>query len=721
MRFTMSVGFVRRRRALALAVLLAAALTLSAGTAHALSGQAASAAAGFVPTDPAAQVERMGRGINILGYDPLWLDPARARFRARDFARIHDAGFQTVRVNLYAFSHMDTLNNLDPRWLSTLDWVIQNALAAHLIVILDEHDFNGCSADAAACRTRLLAFWRQVAERYRDAPNTVLFEILNEPHGTLTSAVWNSLLEDALTVIRATNPTRTVVIGPGFYNSIQELASLKLPGGDRNIIATVHYYLPMSFTHQSVKWNPETANLSDIAWGSPAEYARLNQDFDAAQQWSQANNRPILLGEFGTYDKAPMDSRVRYTSAVARAAEARGWAWAYWQFDTDFTAFDHLKDDWVQPIWHALIPSEDPGGRRVPVRAVTGNAGPPCTGASAGKTIWNGDGFQGCNGVSWVPLGGSAAPAVPQGRLTLASSAAVMTSDMVGATTIYYVPYAGQTVPVFNGSDFVGRSIGNQLALALDATDSDIGYQASGRLYDVFVGLNGTTLDLCTGPAWASSASRSVAVHQVKGIWTNADAIACRYGNTTRDTFVCPASRCTYVGTMYATANGQTAMQFTPAASAGGSNNVLGLYNAYNRVMTYSTNLDSTDTWTLGISQDRGGQPTDNSVRNRVTFVDGLQQSSAWATLREVCSSCTAANGSQLVISPVLNAMNFSSAQVFGQTNASYTSAVSVAGWPPHLGLNYVQGVESIEWEGSAALNVRGVAALEGLTVGLEL
>ena len=62
--------------------------------------------------------------------------------------------------------------------------------------------------------------------------------------------------------------------------------------------------------------------------------------FQAAQQWSHENDRPIFLGEFGAYDKAPMDSRVRYTSAVARAAESLHWSWACWQFDSDFILYD---------------------------------------------------------------------------------------------------------------------------------------------------------------------------------------------------------------------------------------------------------------------------------------------------------------------------------------------------------------------------------------------
>ena len=311
----------------------------------------------FTPIDPFQQVAAMGRGINVLGYDPIWKDTARARFQTRHFARIKAGGFQTIRVNLEAFSHMDASGRLDPAWFRTMDWIVDNALKNGLTVIIDEHNFNECGKDLAGCRPKLVAFWRQVAERYRNAPNTVLFELLNEPNGQLTDERWNMLMHQLLALVRKTNPTRNVVIGPAFWNNIEHLKDLDLPEADRHIIVTVHYYLPMEFTHQGAAWNPATFHLSGVTWGTPDELARLNRDFDGVQAWSKAHNRPILLGEFGAYDKGDMASRVRYTSAVARAAEARGWAWTYWQFDSNFIAYDIDKDAWVEPIWRALVPA----------------------------------------------------------------------------------------------------------------------------------------------------------------------------------------------------------------------------------------------------------------------------------------------------------------------------------------------------------------------------
>ena len=49
--------------------------------------------------DAFAQVQRMGRGVNIIGYDPIWDDLEKARFQKKHFEVIRQGGFQTVRIN----------------------------------------------------------------------------------------------------------------------------------------------------------------------------------------------------------------------------------------------------------------------------------------------------------------------------------------------------------------------------------------------------------------------------------------------------------------------------------------------------------------------------------------------------------------------------------------------------------------------------------------------
>lgn len=306
--------------------------------------------------DPFDQVKRMARGVNIIGYDPLWDDFSKARFKETHFKQIRDAGFSTVRINLHAFAHMNASNQVDETWLRTLDWAVKNALANDLMVMLDLHNFTDIAQDPAAYRPKVMGFWKQVAARFKDASSSVVFEILNEPNTKLTPQLWNEYLHDALAIIREKNPTRTVVIGPPFWNGIGHLGELELPPDDRNIIVTVHYYEPMTFTHQGASWSKETAHLSGVKWGSEAEKKKVQDDFARVQAWSKAENRPILLGEFGAYEKGEMESRARYTAWLARTAESLGWAWTYWQFDADFIAYDIDNGHWVEPIRQALVP-----------------------------------------------------------------------------------------------------------------------------------------------------------------------------------------------------------------------------------------------------------------------------------------------------------------------------------------------------------------------------
>jgi len=308
--------------------------------------------------DPAEQVKRLGRGVNVLGYDPIWDDFSKARFKEQHFKLIHDAGFQTVRINLHALQRLRAENGykLGEAWLNTLDWAVKNAQANQLTVILDLHNYEDIAQAPVAYKPRFLAYWKQIAAHFQDAPDSVLFEILNEPNGKLTPRLWNQFLREALAIIRETNPTRTVVIGPPFWNGIDHLNDLALPEQDRNIIVTVHYYEPMRFTHQGAPWEKETAQVSGVTWGKPKEEARVKDDFARVQEWSQEHHRPILLGEFGAYDKAPMESRTRYIACLARTAESLGWAWTYWQFDSDFIVYDLDKEQWVEPIRKALVP-----------------------------------------------------------------------------------------------------------------------------------------------------------------------------------------------------------------------------------------------------------------------------------------------------------------------------------------------------------------------------
>jgi hypothetical protein len=92
----------------------------------------------------------------------------------------------------------------------------------------------------------------------------------------------------------------------------------------------------------------------------------------------------------------------------------------------------------------------------------------------------------------------------PQGRLTLASNTAVLSTDTIAATTVYYTPYTGILVPIYNGTTFIPTSIVSQLSIGLVAA------HAANNIYDFFVFSLSGTPTLGTGPSWSAGSSGSI-------------------------------------------------------------------------------------------------------------------------------------------------------------------------------------------------------------------
>ncbi|GLR95153.1 MULTISPECIES: glycoside hydrolase family 5 protein [Bradyrhizobium] len=328
------------------AVIFALALVMSA---LAIFSQAEAAGQGTAPP-------KLRRGINILGYDGIWEGGRNAPFRLDNLTAIRMAGFSHVRINFFGFKFMGAGNLLDEIVLRRLDAVIEDVLARNLIPVLDEHDTELCQRDVSECSGKLKAFWTQLAERYAGKYPRLVFEVLNEPGGQMTSAAWNALLNECLDIIRATNPTRTVIAAVLNVDDMP-VEELVLPADDRNLIVTFHYYAPIRFTHQGAPWSETFSRVGPLDWGTPEDERKARADFEKVRIWSEREKRPIYLGEFGVYEAAPAEARTRYLSFVARSAERLGWAWAYWQFDHDFAAFDGARQTWKPDIMRALIPA----------------------------------------------------------------------------------------------------------------------------------------------------------------------------------------------------------------------------------------------------------------------------------------------------------------------------------------------------------------------------
>ncbi len=345
------------------------------------------------PLDRFEQGRRLGRGVNLgnaleAPSEGEWGMTLKQEF----FTLIAQAGFDTVRVPIRWSAHAldEPPYTIDETFFQRVDWVIENAFANDLNVVINMHHYNPLFSDPRQHHDRFIALWRQIVLRYRDRPGNLYFEPLNEPHGGLGAAVWNKLLAETVTAIRELDKFHTVVLTGAEWGGINGLMKLDIPPGEENYVCSFHYYQPFPFTHQGAEWvndpystgvewpGPPQVKLTpspealEISWlkkwykdyndlpekHNPCGPRAIQKDLDWALKWGEKLDCHLWMGEFGAYGKAGMDSRVRWTTFMRAEAEQRGFSWSYWEFGAGFGVYDRSMHKWNQDLLDALIPPE---------------------------------------------------------------------------------------------------------------------------------------------------------------------------------------------------------------------------------------------------------------------------------------------------------------------------------------------------------------------------
>jgi len=181
----------------------------------------------------------------------------------------------------------------------------------------------------------------------------------------------------------------------------------------------------------------------------------------------------------------------------------------------------------------------------------------------------------------------------PGGRLTLTSGTPVTTSDVTGATTIYYTPYVHDTIVLWDGARW--------RPVTFAEVSHALGTMSANTNYDVFGYLNAGALAL-EKLAWSNDTTRATAV-------TIQDGRYCKSGDKTR----------LYIGTFRSTST------TTTEDSAGGVTSQVGgkrfVWNMYNRVPRAMAVIDTTATWTYNAANWRQANAASG---NKVECVTGI-------------------------------------------------------------------------------------------------
>jgi endoglucanase len=145
-----------------------------------------------------------------------------------------------------------------------------------------------------------------------------------------------------------------VIVSGAEAGTLAGLQQLELPRDD-HLIATLHYYEPFRFTHQGATWVPAAEDWLGTTWGTPADHAAVTADLESASTWARRQDVPLYVSEFGTVDTADLASRIRWTRWVRRELDRLDLPWAYWDFATDFGAYDRDRGAWREKLVEALM------------------------------------------------------------------------------------------------------------------------------------------------------------------------------------------------------------------------------------------------------------------------------------------------------------------------------------------------------------------------------
>lgn len=225
--------------------------------------------------------------------------------------------------------------------------------------------------------------------------------------------------------------------------------------------------------------------------------------------------------------------------------------------------------------------------------------------------------------AAWTAVNAASAAAIvppPQGYLTPTSQTPIIPGDVISATSLFYTPYVGNIVPIFNGASFVPTAF-SELTLNLTA-----GAHAANGIYDVFVFNNTGVVTIATGPAWSNSGAGTGArgtgagttqLSRVSGIWTNSVAISGAKNGAS--SFNIGAGLGTCVGSIFIdSVAGQVTFHRTAAQSRKWS-----AWNFYNRAPIYLRVLDPTASWTYASATVRA---SNGNNANSLTAFAGLAE-----------------------------------------------------------------------------------------------
>ncbi len=273
-----------------------------------------------------------------LGAETAWGNPKTTKAM---MDAVKAKGFRTVRIPVTWNRHIGDAPEytIDSAWLARVEEVVNYVLDNGMYAILNSHHDEWVTlydSTKAEVTDKLTRVWAQIAARFRDCSDYLVFETLNEPRLYGTRYEWNGGNEEGRSILNAynlavvntiresggNNALRHIMI-PTHAASTVEAAQddLVIPPGDDRIIVSQHTYWPYSFTME----DPGTDT-----WGTEEDKSDCDDELDRIYNRFCARGIPVIIGEWGTINKANTPARAVHAEYYTKAVVQRGMLPVWW-------------------------------------------------------------------------------------------------------------------------------------------------------------------------------------------------------------------------------------------------------------------------------------------------------------------------------------------------------------------------------------------------------
>ena len=261
---------------------------------------------------------------------------------------IKNAGFKTIRIPVSWHNHIsDTTDyTIDDAWMNRVKQIVDWAYNKNMCVIINIHHDNLSEAELngnigfaiskdsdkqAQSKKYIEKIWTQIANKFSNYDNRLVFEVLNEPRAVDTNLEWwcndqkliniiTSYEQVAVNTIRSVtgNENRFIMV-PGYAASGSDgtmLSLYKMPtdtAQDR-LLLSAHAYSPYNFAMN---------DLTDTVFGDD-DKGSLDSIFSYLKSNYTDKGIGVVMGEASATDKENLSDRVAWATYYFTKAKEAG-------------------------------------------------------------------------------------------------------------------------------------------------------------------------------------------------------------------------------------------------------------------------------------------------------------------------------------------------------------------------------------------------------------